>query len=107
MRWPIRPCSCQFDGSIPPPLREERCALLDTFGVFRQLLRIESLLAPRGVGISDDEAQCLLEDIGQLASKVAAVDVAFVLDLRANSSRNVARRLSERFFTQMGPFLSM
>lgn len=65
------------------------------------------MLALRGVGVSDDEAQCLLEDIGQLAGNVAAVDVAFVLDLRADSSRNVARRLSARFFNQMVPFLSM
>ncbi|MBY4804637.1 hypothetical protein PPH94_011340 [Burkholderia cepacia] len=53
-------------------------------GNLRQARGVESLLALRGAGVGDDEAQCLLKDIGQLAGNVAAVDVAFVLDLRAD-----------------------
>ena len=43
-----------------------------------------TLFALRGASVGDDEPQRLLKHIGQLASDVTAVDVAFVLNLGAD-----------------------
>ena len=55
----------------------------------RLALGVEALFTLSGTGVSDDEAERLLEYIGQLTGDVAAVDVALVFDLIADKSHRL------------------
>jgi hypothetical protein len=55
----------------------------------RQALGVEALLALRGAGVGSNEAQRLLEDVGQLAGDVSTVDLPLVLDRVADEGHRL------------------